>query len=93
MSYFGSIYADQELSHRAKPVYMYPVSYTHLDVYKRQAVSGVSQEQAHFLTFPANRRVMGKNIKDDHVSGCRVETLQDVYKRQRMSRGNDSMRT
>ena len=24
MSYFGSIYADQELSHRAKTVYMYP---------------------------------------------------------------------
>ena len=23
MSYFGSIYADQELSHRAKTVYMY----------------------------------------------------------------------
>lgn len=40
------------------------------------AVSGVGQEQAHFLTLPANRRVMGKNIKDDHVSGCRVETLQ-----------------
>ena len=46
--------------------------------YSRQtfAVSGVGQEQAHFLTLPANRRVMGKNIKDDHVSGCRVETLQ-----------------
>ena len=23
MSYFGSIYADQELSHRARTVYMY----------------------------------------------------------------------
>ena len=29
-----------------------------------------------FITLPANRRVMGKNIKDNHVSGRRVETLQ-----------------
>ena len=45
-------------------------------IFQSLAVSGVGQEQAHFLTLPANRRVMGKNIKDDHVSGRRVETLQ-----------------
>lgn len=30
MSYFGSIYADQELSHRAKTVYMYLLSLIHI---------------------------------------------------------------
>ena len=33
-------------------------------IFQSLAVSGVGQEQAHFLTLPANRRVMGKNIKD-----------------------------
>ena len=45
-------------------------------IFQSLAVSGVGQEQAHFFTLSANRRVMGKNIKDDHVSGRRVETLQ-----------------
>ena len=45
-------------------------------IFQSLAVSGVGQEQAHFLTLPANRRVMGKNIKDD----------QDVYKRQGLGR-------
>ena len=45
-------------------------------IFQSLAVSGVSQKQAHFLTLPANRRVMGKNITDNHVSGRRVETLQ-----------------
>ena len=45
-------------------------------IFQSLAVSGVGQEQAHFFTLSANRRVMGKNIKDNHVSGCRVETLQ-----------------
>ena len=30
MSFFGEIYADPDLPHRARAVYMYPVSYTHL---------------------------------------------------------------
>ena len=45
-------------------------------IFQSLVVSGVGQKQAHFFTLPANRRVMGKDIKDDHVSGCWVETLQ-----------------
>ena len=38
--WFDTIWAD-ELPSRAVTVYMYPVSYTHLDVYKRQDTKGV----------------------------------------------------
>ena len=33
-------------------------------IFQSLAVSGVGQEQAHFFTLPANRRVMGKGVKN-----------------------------
>ena len=45
-------------------------------VFQSLAISGFCQEQAHFLSLPAHRGLMGENVKDDHVPGIRVKPFQ-----------------
>ena len=39
-------------------------------------VSLIGEEQPHTFSFVSHRGLMGENIKDDHVAGVRVKTLQ-----------------
>jgi hypothetical protein len=45
-------------------------------VAQRFLIALLGEEQPHTLAFPSHGGVTGKHVKDDHVPGIRVETLQ-----------------
>ena len=61
MSYFGSIYADQELSHRAKTVYMYLKDRSNADSACWPSVRRIAADLTHhgFLECTHRRRPNG----------------------------------
>ena len=61
MSYFGSIYADQELSHRAKTVYMYLKDRSNADGTCWPSVRRIAEDLKHhgFLECTHRRRPNG----------------------------------
>ena len=67
----GSYFVPVQL----RPVGQEPVSYTHLDVYKRQALLGIKNRQPFDECFLMAVATVGAFALGDYVEG-------DVYKRQ-----------